>query len=71
MACRIWQNLLGKEGFNLVNFHLGWLQTDMGGPTATVAPYDSAQGIYHWRIEEDGSPNDLMYIDYQGNPQLW
>ncbi|PLW75883.1 SDR family oxidoreductase [Cohaesibacter celericrescens] len=36
---------LKDEGITCVLFHPGWVQTDMGGPSADITPCESAQGI--------------------------
>jgi NAD(P)-dependent dehydrogenase (short-subunit alcohol dehydrogenase family) len=50
--------------------HPGWVQTDMGGEEAPVAPADSAAGI--WRLIEGlGLDSSGKFFDYQGNALPW
>jgi len=70
MQSRILQNDLGRKGFKVLAVHPGWMQTDMGGPDATVPPDVSAAGIFrlamrHW------DPSDEIYWDYRGNSLRW
>lgn len=37
---------LKDQGISLISVHPGYVQTDMGGPTAEIPPSESADGIY-------------------------
>jgi NAD(P)-dependent dehydrogenase (short-subunit alcohol dehydrogenase family) len=37
---------LQAEGIVVCPVHPGWVQTDMGGPSATITPQQSAKGLY-------------------------
>ncbi len=41
MVCRSSAAALVGRGVTVVNFHPGWVQTDMGGPQATLTPEES------------------------------
>src|SRR5690606_8887214 len=61
---------LAPRGIAVAAVHPGWVQTDMGGPRATVSAEDSAAGILalagRLSVEDSGS-----FLDYLGNPLAW
>jgi NAD(P)-dependent dehydrogenase (short-subunit alcohol dehydrogenase family) len=68
-----WHNLaldLAPRNIAMLLFHPGWVQTDMGGPGAPVAPGDSVAGmrrvIAGLTMAQSGS-----FVDYQGRPIPW
>jgi NAD(P)-dependent dehydrogenase (short-subunit alcohol dehydrogenase family) len=68
-----WHNLaldLAPRNIAMLLFHPGWVQTDMGGPGAPVAPAESVAGmrrvIAGLTMAQSGS-----FVDYQGDPIPW
>ena len=70
MQSKILQNHLGPRGFKVLAIHPGWMQTDMGGPTADIHPDAAAEGIVELATR-DWSSDDEIYLDYCGNPMRW
>ena len=69
MQSSILVNHLGREGFQIVNMHPGWLISDIGGPNADITAEEAARGVITWALKDH--PTDrLTYLDYQGKPQL-
>jgi len=68
MAC--YAQEIAETGVGVVMFHPGWVQTDMGGPNATLTPTES---ITHLRasIEKLGFKDTGKFFNYDGTPLPW
>lgn len=58
---------LGKEGISVGLVHPGWVQTDMGGPTADLTPTESASGIIDVIANMTGSG----FWKWNGEEHVW
>lgn len=70
-------NMLSRElkdhlasGQTLLNVHPGWVQTDMGGESATLTIEQSTQGIID-QVETWAGKGGHHYIDYAGKQLSW
>ncbi len=61
---------LRAEGFVTVMLHPGWVQTDMGGPDATLPTPDSVRGMLRV-IDGLGPEHSGRFFDYQGQEVPW
>ncbi len=61
---------LGPEGFVCIVMHPGWVQTDMGGPGATVEVADSAAGIRSVIASVDANDNGTFW-NFTGEQLAW
>jgi len=68
MAC--YAEEIADTGVATVMFHPGWVQTDMGGPNATLTPTES---ITHLRasIEKLTFTDSGKFFNYDGTPLPW
>ncbi|MBO6949589.1 MAG: SDR family oxidoreductase [Rhodospirillales bacterium] len=68
MAC--YAQEIADTGVAVTMFHPGWVQTDMGGPSATLTPTES---ITHLRasIEKLGFKDTGKFYNYDGSPLPW
>ena len=61
---------LANEGIIVCPVHPGWVQTDMGGPSATITTAESAAGLYKLidglTIEKSG-----RFWTWDGNEHVW
>ncbi|HEY0011948.1 MAG TPA: short-chain dehydrogenase, partial [Allosphingosinicella sp.] len=65
-----WYNLSAEIDVPLILFHPGWVQTDMGGPNAQVAPPESVAGMR--RLLEELTPEQSgAFVDFRGDPIPW
>jgi NAD(P)-dependent dehydrogenase (short-subunit alcohol dehydrogenase family) len=61
---------LADEGFIFTVLHPGWVQTDMGGSSATYTPQESVAGLVKV-IEGLGPEDNGGFYDFQGQPIPW
>ncbi|MEM9332619.1 MAG: SDR family oxidoreductase [Pseudomonadota bacterium] len=61
---------LREDGITVVAMHPGWVQSDMGGPTADITPAESASGILNvaetLTLDQTGT-----FIDWDGTSRSW
>jgi NAD(P)-dependent dehydrogenase (short-subunit alcohol dehydrogenase family) len=70
MATVLLAHALQERGIVVLALHPGWVQTDMGGKDATVAPEDSAEGLL--RVIEGAKPCDSgRFLDWKGRAIEW
>jgi NAD(P)-dependent dehydrogenase (short-subunit alcohol dehydrogenase family) len=63
-------NELRGEGFTCVVAHPGWVQTDMGGPNATLKPEESISALL--KIIDGLTPADTgKFFNYDGGTLPW
>ena len=61
---------LDRDGFTCIGMNPGWVRTDMGGPTASVSPQQSAAGIRS--VIAKVTPDDTgTYWNFRGNQEAW
>jgi NAD(P)-dependent dehydrogenase (short-subunit alcohol dehydrogenase family) len=62
--------VLRADGVTVIAVHPGWVRSDMGGPTATLDPAESAAGLVtlvdKLTIEETGS-----FLQWDGSTHCW
>jgi NAD(P)-dependent dehydrogenase (short-subunit alcohol dehydrogenase family) len=61
---------LKPRGISVVVFHPGWVQTDMGGKEAPLAPADSVAGLRRV-IAGIGPAETGRFFNYDGTPIPW
>ena len=70
MATRLMAAELAEQGTIIASFHPGWVQTDMGGPNATVATPDAVRALLD-RILALKPADAGRFIGPDGNDLPW
>lgn len=70
MAVRAMASDLAPRGITVVTFHPGWVRTDMGGPSATVSPEESAAGMAKV-LSGFGTEDSGRFMRYDGTELDW
>ncbi|MEW6372398.1 MAG: SDR family oxidoreductase [Pseudomonadota bacterium] len=60
----------GPQGATCLAFHPGWVQTDMGGPSATVPVEQSVRELRTLLANADASANGT-FLNHDGKPIPW
>lgn len=70
MATRLLAQALGERGIVVLALHPGWVQTDMGGEDAEIAPDAAVRGLLG-TIEGATSASSGGFLDWQGERMPW
>jgi len=70
MAARSITKEVSADGIGVLILHPGWVQTDMGGPTALVTPAQSVQGLIKVMLSLSES-NNGSFIQHNGASLPW
>lgn len=61
---------LREDGIIVVSLHPGWVQTDLGGPQATLSPRESVEGMI--RVIDGLKPEDSgRFLTWSGEEHPW
>ena len=70
MATRLLAQALAERGLVVAAFHPGWVQTEMGGAQAQVAPADAVAGLL--RVIDAATPSRSgAFLDWRGASLPW
>lgn len=61
---------LAPEGFTSVVLHPGWVQTDMGGPSAAIGVEESVRGMLSV-VDGLGADHNGRFFNYDGSELPW
>jgi NAD(P)-dependent dehydrogenase (short-subunit alcohol dehydrogenase family) len=70
MAARLLANDSGMSGITTITTHPGWVQTDMGGSSASITPTESATGLMKLINGLTRSDNGKFY-KWEGSEHVW
>lgn len=76
MASKLFANSTKEQGIRTFCYHPGWLRTQMGGEGAANSPYsisseEAADRAMRITAEPDKIPEEVMFLDYEGNYLPW
>lgn len=71
MASSMLQTYLKPEGIKVLAVYPGWMQTQMGGTNAILAPIEAARKILKLVMDFQGQFNSYIYVDNDGKPIGW
>ncbi|MGR5429465.1 SDR family oxidoreductase [Vibrio astriarenae] len=63
-------NDLSDKGFTVLALHPGWVQTEMGGPNATLSAPESAKGLVRV-IESSKNSDSGKFLNFEGTELPW
>lgn len=61
---------LADDGIIVVSLHPGWVQTDLGGPEATLSPRESIEGMIGV-IDDLGAEDSGRFLTWSGEEHPW
>jgi len=70
MATKSLANVLASEGFICIVVHPGWVQTDMGGPNASISVKQSVAAMLEMILSADASYNG-EFLSWNGERLPW
>ncbi|MGI8561368.1 MAG: SDR family oxidoreductase [Luteimonas sp.] len=70
MATALLAKALGERGIVVLALHPGWVQTDMGGEEAEIAPDEAVRGLLA-TIDAATSASSGGFFDWQGERMPW
>lgn len=71
MGIRLFTNTAEKKGIRTLLLDPGWMKTDMGGPGAFCDVEENARLIVALLDRLDQVPQDVLFLNYRGEPVPW
>ncbi|MEO1286687.1 MAG: SDR family oxidoreductase [Chloroflexota bacterium] len=70
MVAKVLSGMLSPQGITVITTHPGWVQTDMGGSSATLTPEQSASGLATVSANLTSADTGKFY-SYDGSEMPW
>lgn len=71
MGARMMDNWLRERGVRTIMIHPGRMRTGMKGAHSNIDPWETSAALMKLLARLDEIPQEMLFMDYKGNPMNW